>query len=131
MPCFAPIYLAHALPYSDPLLNSALGAPTPVRGQPIDRGPTESGEANSLFWIRCEHCGQSLRLMVRCQSGFAGLSAGPIGAVVWMSVICLSPRSPLTRPSLRVLAVNGKVTLGGAQQPDAFLEAFGQVVGGK
>jgi predicted DsbA family dithiol-disulfide isomerase len=27
--------------------------------------------------------------------------------------------------------VNGKVTLGGAQQPDAFLEAFGQVVGGK
>jgi hypothetical protein len=27
--------------------------------------------------------------------------------------------------------INGKITLAGAQQPDAFLAAFGQAVGGK
>jgi predicted DsbA family dithiol-disulfide isomerase len=27
--------------------------------------------------------------------------------------------------------INGKITLGGAQPPEAFLEAFGRSVGGK
>jgi hypothetical protein len=60
------------------------------------------GAADSLYWIQCEQCGESLRLMVRSEDAFEGLLADEVvkkWAYVELEVQTREKECPKREPS--------------------------------